>query len=609
MARLRHLLKEGVVREHLARVGALLPEDCGVAVYGEGRHWATWGEGGTGLLPGGSGVERIPLELEGEAVGELLWRAAGDRERVAAGAALLAHALQALMAAEHARRAVAAETLESYREMALLQRASQELNRSLEPAQVARTLLQEFTFHPGGGQWGAFFQWDHEAGGYRLLVTRGEGAEELFTAFLGTPMFRMVAAREVTGILNHLRDHPLCAMPVAGFQSLLALPLQAHGEQVGLLVLAGSEPEQYRSADRKRAEALASVAAVALRNAQLYAAEKSMFRAFVGVISAAIDAKSPYTAGHCRRVPRIAEMLARAADEAQEEPFAGFTMGPDDWYALEIATHMHDCGKMVTPEWVVDKATKLEAIVDRLRLVELRIALLKEEGRRARNEELGRPGCDAALVEEAFRERMAHWDEALAFLRHCNAGGEYLTPDKAGRLQELARITWRDAAGVERPLLEPDELENLLVARGTLNHRERRIIEDHAVHTITMLEQIPFPPGLRRVPEFAGAHHERLDGSGYPHGLTAGQLSIPARIVAIADIFEALTAPDRPYRPPMTLDRALGVMQGMARDRHIDPDLFRLMLERGIPARYAGEYLNPEQVDGVAPAPLSGRTG
>ncbi|MBF0428853.1 MAG: HD domain-containing protein, partial [Magnetococcales bacterium] len=529
--------------------------------------------------------------LEGIPIGRLVWHTPLEQtELIEQWARHLVTVCQGLMEVEHARRAVTSEALESFREIALLERASSVLNRSLRPREVGDALLGELTSRARTIRWGAVFLYNVDPGNYSLLNIFGEDAEPLFLAFADTPLFKGYVEGQITGILNDTRSHPLHTGGETLFRAILGLPLEAHNERVAILFLAADHVDAFVSADLKRTTALTSMAATALRNAQMFEAETQMFRAFISMMASAIDAKSPYTAGHCRRVPEIARMLTRAACESTDPPFQDFSFSEDDWETLEIATYLHDCGKVVTPEWVVDKPTKLSTNFDRIDMVELRILLMMAQ------EELailkGQTGVAEVAQQKPFMDD-------LKFLKECNLGKEFISAENEARLRTLATFTWRDAKGEEQPLLTAEELTNLLIRRGTLNAQERQIIEDHVVHTINMLNSIPFPPRLRNVVEYAGGHHECMNGKGYPNRLTDTMLSLPARIVAIADIFEALTAPDRPYRLPYMLSKALDIMFRMSKEGHIDPELFGLFLRSGIYQRYADHYLKPSQIDAV----------
>ncbi|MBW7900374.1 MAG: HD domain-containing protein [Rhodocyclaceae bacterium] len=563
-----HLLRAGWLREQLALGLALLPEGGGLALWIDGAQVA--GAGAAVPDEASAAALRFPVVLDHREIGSLLLSPPG-----AAGEGcgrLLQHALQGMLKSEQARRAVAGETIRAYREMAALQRAVGEFNRSLRPDAVAAALLGEFDDARTAGDMGAVFLHDDE-GGLHLAQTFGDAAAAVFGRLRDEALFAEMLARPAGNIANQLAESPAWTPRLEPLRALLWLPLVAHGNCLGWLVLGATDGEGFSAADLKRGQVLASVAAGALRNAQLYMAEKAMFDSFVRVIATAIDAKSPYTAGHCRRVPEIALMIAEAAHRAEDGPLARFRLDDDERTALEIAAMLHDCGKVVTPEWVVDKASKLDAIVNRIELIALRFEILRRDaGERARQE----------------------LDDDFAFLEKCNRGGESMDPEQLARLRRIAGRRWRDAGGEERPLLTENEVYNLSTQRGTLNPEERKIIEDHAVHTINMLSQIAFPRHLRRIVDYAGGHHERMDGKGYPHGLDAARLPVPARILAIADIFEALTAPDRPYRQSGGLDWAIGVMRRMKDDGHIDGDLFDLFIAERIHLDYAARHLGGE---------------
>jgi HD-GYP domain-containing protein (c-di-GMP phosphodiesterase class II) len=338
-------------------------------------------------------------------------------------------------------------------------------------------------------------------------------------------------------------------------------------------------------------EALASQAAVTLENQQLLRAQKELFDSFIQLIAKAIDAKSPYTAGHCQRVPILAELIARSACDETDGPYAGFSMSEDERYEFHLAAWMHDCGKIVTPEHVVDKATKLETVHDRIEEVLTRIEILKRDAELWALREGESP--------EALQAELQALDDDGDFLLEVNQGGEFLTDEKLERIRAIATRTWRAPDGTQQPLLSEEEVENLTIQRGTLTGAERQVINDHVSMTQELLNQLPFPPHLSRVPEIAGGHHEAPDGSGYPRGLAGEQLDVPTRILAIADIFEALTAADRPYKPPKPMSESLGIMARMAKTGHVDPNLFRLFLEKDLHLEYGREHLRPEQLDSV----------
>ncbi len=405
-------------------------------------------------------------------------------------------------------------------------------------------------------------------------------------------------------------------------RSFLTVPMRDHEDQlIGVLQLINAvdrttgEIVPFGTDDQLLAESLASQAAISLTNKRLIAEHRHLFQAFIELIAGAIDDKSPYTGGHCRRVPVLAMMLAEAAERTTEGPLRDFSMTDEERQELAIAAWLHDCGKVTTPEYVVDKATKLETIFDRIHLLDTRFEVLKRDAEleylKVRISAMENPSGslehDTGQARQRFLARLAELDEDRAFIRRCNIGAEFIGPVERERIQIIANYTWTDSSGQTALFLSPDEVENLCIQRGTLNSREREVIQEHIVVTQKMLESLPYPNYLSRVPEFAGCHHERMDGNGYPRGLTREQMSWQARIMGIADIFEALTANDRPYKKdhPTSLSMAVDILAKMKEENHIDPDLFDVFIRERIFQRYADEYIRPtrpELVDDVDPA-------
>jgi hypothetical protein len=318
-------------------------------------------------------------------------------------------------------------------------------------------------------------------------------------------------------------------------QSFLTVPMKNHGGAViGVLQLINARNPDgsvraFDGADQQLVESLASQASIALSNRQLVEQMENLFESLINLINSAIDEKSPYTGGHCERVPVLTMMLAEAAERTREGPLAEFRMNERDRYELKIAGLLHDCGKITTPVHVVDKATKLETLFDRIHLLEARWEVFYRDLEIARL----KGEIDAAT----YAERRVQLEKDFEMIRRSNIGGEFFEDAKVERVQEIARGRWTTAHGEERPALSEDEVENLCIRRGTLTKKERDIINHHIVVTIDMLEALPWPQHLTRVPEFAGGHHERMDGKGYPKGLTREQMSVQARVMGIADIF------------------------------------------------------------------------
>lgn len=386
-------------------------------------------------------------------------------------------------------------------------------------------------------------------------------------------------------------------------QSFLTVPMRNHeNEIIGVLQLINAldsdgKVQAFSPLDQQLVESLASQAAVTITNKNLIKAQKDLFDALIKLIADAIDEKSPYTAGHCQRVPVITNMLAKAASNIDIGPLKDFSMTDDEMYELDVAAWLHDCGKITTPEYVVDKATKLETIYDRVKVVDHRFEILMRD---AQIDALKRSGGNVNLEEdEIYQARVQKLLDDRDYIRKCNVGGEFLSDDDQARIEAIAEEQVAYLTSAEESLLSNDEVTNLQISRGTLSVREREIINNHVTVTIKMLESLPYPKHLKRVPEYAGGHHEKMDGSGYPYGLTKDKMSIPARMVAIADVFEALTAADRPYKRAMPLSQALKILGFMKKDNHIDADLFDVFLHDKIYMKYAEEYLKPEQIDEV----------
>ena len=387
-------------------------------------------------------------------------------------------------------------------------------------------------------------------------------------------------------------------------QSFLTVPMKDHsGTVIGVLQLINAKQldgtvRPFSHADQQLVESLASQAAIALNNRLLIDQLETLFESLISLINTALDEKSPYTAGHCERVPVLTMMLAEAAARVGEGPLADFRMSEADRYELKIAGLLHDCGKITTPVHVVDKATKLETLFDRIELINTRFELLLRDAEIAR--------LKGEISEDDYAERVRQIAIDSELVRRSNTGGEFMDDAQIQAITRLASHELRMQGGEVRPFLSADELENLTIRRGTLNKAERDIINHHIVMTIRMLEALPWPNHLTQVAEYAGGHHERMDGKGYPKGLSREQMSIPARVMGIADIFEALTARDRPYKPGKTLSESLRILGHMKQDNHVDPDLFDIFLRERVYRDYAQRFLNADQIDHVDWAGIPG---
>ncbi|MFV2060626.1 MAG: HD domain-containing phosphohydrolase [Gammaproteobacteria bacterium] len=436
--------------------------------------------------------------------------------------------------------------------------------------------------------------------------------------------------------------------------SCLILPLQnRNNDIIGLLTLIYYDGDTVNEVSNiEFVEALSGFAAVTLESRQLFNMQEALLHSFIKLIAGAIDAKSPYTGGHCQRVPEITMMLAKSACESTNDLYKNFNLSDKQWQELNIACWLHDCGKVTTPEYVVDKATKLETIYDRIHEVRMRFEVLKRDCEIDCWQKIADGGNKENLLSE-LEQRLKHIDDDYVFVADCNIGGEFMDEEKITRLHTIAEKTWLrtldDSVGIsweelnrktqnniELPVKEkildnkvehiikrdksdriaddnpydfnidtPEykynrgELYNLSVKRGTLNDEERYMINSHMIQTIIMLNNLPYPKHLRNVPLIAGSHHETMDGKGYPKKLKMSEQPLTSRMMVIADIFEALTASDRPYKKAKTLNESIRILSFMRNDKHIDADLFDLFLTSGVYREYASQYLKPEQIDEV----------
>ena len=372
-------------------------------------------------------------------------------------------------------------------------------------------------------------------------------------------------------------------------RSMLVVPMKDHEDQVtGVLQLLNAidadtgQIVAFPSTIESLVRSLASQAAVAINNVRLIDDTERLFDSFVQVMATAIDERSPYTGGHIRRVAEMTMHVAEAVDRCASGPLAAASFTADELAELRIAAWMHDIGKITTPEWVVDKPTKLTTIYDRIDLLRTRFACYRAEMearyQRQRADLLAAGEPVPESLGEQHAARLAEIDDDLAFLTRANLPGESMEDEDQVRLRGIAGKRYVDDDSLTPPLSE-EELENLSIFRGSLTDAERKKINDHAEMSIRMLEQIPFTRKLKRVPSIAGAHHEKLDGSGYPRGLSGEQITLQARILALVDIFESLSADDRPYRSnPIPRQVVLRILQEEVDAGHLDPDLFGLFL-------------------------------
>lgn len=408
-------------------------------------------------------------------------------------------------------------------------------------------------------------------------------------------------------------------------KSILTVPMRDHeGELTGVLQLVNARAPQseavpgstiiaFNQTDQRFIEALAAQAAAALTHQRLIAQLEELLESLVNLINIGIDEKSPYTGRHCQFVPELTMRLAEAVHATETGPLADFRMTDADRKELWMAGLLHDCGKITTPVHVVDKATKLETIFDRIALVDTRYEVLERDAKIAALEQKLALATDGAATPAALADidaALAAQQQALraerAFLRTANVGGEGMAAADQQRVRDIGARAWTDMDGAARQFLDADEVLNLSIQYGTLTADERKIINNHISVTVRMLESLPWPRHLRNVPEYAGGHHERMDGKGYPRGLRGEQMSVQARLMAIADIFEALTACDRPYKKGKMLSESLDILGKFALNGHIDPQLFDIFIRSKVYSEFAQQHMDPRQIDVIDESRIPG---
>ena len=393
-------------------------------------------------------------------------------------------------------------------------------------------------------------------------------------------------------------------------KSMLVIPMLNHeNEIIGVLQLINArdidsnETIPFPDDDIDLTASVASQAAIALTNVRLIQDLKDLFDSFIKTIATAIDEKSPYTAGHITRVANLTMEIAHVVNKTKWGKYGDLTFNEDELEELRLAAWMHDVGKITTPEHVVDKSTKLEKIFDRVELLQVRFDAIKYqaysewyEKKAELIESKGNDPEEIKKLDEEYSGKISQIETDAEFCIKANTPGEFMEDEAIEHLIEISKKTF-NLGGETRHYLSEDELENLSIKRGTLNVSDRKIIENHAMMTLKMLNELPFSKKLKHVPAYAASHHEKLDGTGYPLKMKGEEISSQARIMAIADIFEALTAKDRPYKKPMMLSQAIKILGFMVKDDHIDGDFVEIFLKEGLAETYAKEHLLPTQID------------
>ena len=378
-------------------------------------------------------------------------------------------------------------------------------------------------------------------------------------------------------------------------KSMLVVPMKNHDNDViGVLQLLNAKNPinnkviEFSQDYENLSESLASQAAVSITNAKLISNMTELFEAFVKVMATAIDEKSPVTGGHIRRVADLTLTMAEVIHNYDEGVFKDKKFSPDQMYELRIAAYMHDIGKVTSPVEIVEKAKKLQTIFDRIHYIRLRmdymIQKVELDGQRKKIELLEKKADSSEIkkIELDSEKKIQELKEIRAFINKCNEPGEFLEDETLERLKEISQRTYLDNEGQDQPFITDDELVNLSIRRGSITEAERKKMQDHAAVTLRMLKQIPFTKKLKNIPSFAGAHHEFINGKGYPLGLKGDEIPFEGRLMAVTDIAEALTASDRPYKKAMPLDTVYRILRSMAKNEELDNDMVELFISEEI---------------------------
>src|SRR5271168_347383 len=385
-------------------------------------------------------------------------------------------------------------------------------------------------------------------------------------------------------------------------KSLLTLPMRnAKDEVLGVLQLINAKNDP---AARLRSEAdvaahvlpfhersvrlalsLASQAAVAYENRKLYNDIQTLFEGFVKAAVTAIEQRDPTTSGHSLRVAAYTQGLAEVVDQVVTGPYSGSHFDHEQMKEIRYAALLHDFGKVGVREEVLVKAKKLYPL--QMELVKQRFDYIRKEVevgmvRRKLQTFLERDRGDAlseiARLSEDFEQRLERIQEYLQFIMEANEP-TLMEQGQFRKLNEIAKQFFLDSKGSELPYINADEMRLLSIPKGSLDAAERQQIESHVMYTFNFLSQIPWTKELRGVPEIARAHHEKLNGAGYPYKLHGDQIPLPTKMMTICDIFDALTASDRPYKRAVPIERALSILEECVQANEIDAELFRLFRE------------------------------
>jgi len=383
-------------------------------------------------------------------------------------------------------------------------------------------------------------------------------------------------------------------------KSFLTVPLKNHKDKViGVLQLLNAQKDgqiiSFSKELESLVEALSSQASVALTNQLLVEEQKQLFRSFIKLVAEALEKKDVVTGGHCNRVPVLTMMIANEINSDKTEIFKNFKFSDDELDELYVAGWLHDFGKVATPEYIMGKSTKLEGLYDKIDEIKYRFEILKRD---IEIENYKKIIKNKSLNQTQINTRIEEVNNDLKFLEKSNIGGEFMSDELKNKITNIAKQKIM-INGKKISILNKEEVDFLSISRGTLSPTDRKIMEDHVVLTYDLLSKLPYPDHLKQVPFYAGCHHEKINGRGYPNGYSGDKLPIQARIIALADVFEGLTAPDRPYKKGYKLSKALTILKYMVDDGEIDKDLFHLFITKKLYLKYANEMVDKKQIDKI----------
>lgn len=378
-------------------------------------------------------------------------------------------------------------------------------------------------------------------------------------------------------------------------KSMVAIPLKNHENTViGVIQLINATDENgeivpFNKEHIALLTSLASQAAIAYSNNKLIKSLENLLEDFIKSIASALDRKSKYTGGHIQRVAKISEMISSSIQNDKNN-YEKIHFSPNQLKELSLAAWMHDIGKITTPAHIMDKSTKLEKIFDRIELIETRIDFLLQL---IENDYLKKKIDEQML--KTLSDKLISYKK---FLKKANIGNEFMRDEDVALVGEIFAFEYKNEDKTYKILTE-DEKNNLLIRKGTLLKSEIEKMREHVLVTYEMLSKLTFPKKYKHVTKYASEHHEKLNGKGYPFQLSAKDLPLQSRILAIADLFEALTAADRPYKKGKTLTETLRIMAFMAKDNDIDKNLLNFLIDSGIVMEYAKKFMKPYQIDNV----------